>query len=501
LLRIEPSLDSIDVERGDIVRLFESVNSPLINLRESGPGETSAVVISSITVEGQYQLFVHLAQAEKSGVCVYVCEPPTLTREQCKMEVVEAVRFLESMGFRMIDRQFTDLSIMQQLRLMERLGIFDSRPSSKPDFRGVSQVVRASSIRPSRPDHGMFGGFSAKPREQLRGANPLHDELGPIRTPLSGVAPANKPEETEDPLESLAQVNAADGDLPHFEENDAAGWEDEETGQDLENSMMKLGRLLSTFTLLFALSGIGCTKLPPTNPPVTPAIQTQLDIGHEHLKQGRWRSALQVFQQIIVDSGNARDAHYGSSLAYIQLRRPQQAEEALRAAVKSDPKWSVAKNSLASLLVDRGACDEAVTMLDQVRNDIFYPTPWYADFHHARAKNCLGDRTQAIQSLQRLISGRPEFCAAYLQLAEFAVVEKQFDVAVRSCESFTVSCENNKLIKPYLTEEHSCMCAFWAGRAYVGLGDVESARSEFMACKSSGDYGKRSREALDLLND
>ena len=507
MLKIEPGLDSISVERDDIVRLFESVNSPLINLRDSGPGETSAAVVSSMTVEGRYRLFVHLEQKEKGGICIYVCEPHALTREQCKMEVVEAVRFLESMGFRMIDRQFTELSIMQQLRLMERLDIFDSRPASKPDFRGVSQVIRASTIRPTNKDRNLFGGFTSQQREHLAGAGLVVEDSTGMTTPISVVTPGPMREESDihvpgESFESIRRVRSEDVLSTTTEERQASSnWDDEDTGQDVEDSKMRLGRLLSTFVLLFSLVLGGCAKVPPTITPVTPAVQTQLDIGHEHLKYGRWRAALQVFDGIIQDGGNTRDAHYGSALSYIQLQRSESAEKHFREAIKNAPKWSVAKNSLASLLIDRGVCDEALLLLDTVRKDIMYPTPWYADFHYARAQACEGDRVAAMYSLQKLIAGRPEFCAAYLQLAEYAVGEKKFEVAIRGCESFTAVCENNKRINPYLTDEHSCMCDFWAGRAYVGLGDVESARSEFMACQSSGDYGTRNRQALDLLND
>lgn len=501
MLRVELDLFAIDVGRDDIVSLFESVNSPMVNLRDSGAGQTLATVISSITVEDRFQVFVHLSQINTDTVCVYCCEPPELSQRECQSELTKALEFLETMGFRMIDRQFSDLSIMAQLKLMERLAVFTVRPSSKSDFRGVSKVVRGNEIVSPSFQRSWFGGLSTDEHERL-----LHNASGSSESTDKGHELAD---DSAEGLRANSVVHVLNDVLePGYRSGASAGaqpppaWDDaEETGQDREQAMLKLGRLLSTFGLILSLCLGACSKTPRPNAPVPPAIQTLVDIGNEHLKQGRWRVALQVFQEVLRERGNTRDAFYGQGLAYIQLGRAESAEASFRDAIRVDPKWSIAKNILAKMLVDRGLCDEARQLLDEVRKDIFYPTPWFADFHSARALACQGDRGAAIRRLQTLSAGRPEFCVAYLQMAEYAVLDKQYELAVRGCETFTKACENNKYIKPYLTAESSCMCAFWAGRAYAALGDVESARSEFLTCNSTGDYGKRSREALDLLDD
>ena len=374
---------------------------------------------------------------------------------------------------------------------------FGREVSTKTDFAGVSRVVHRSAIRATRRTQPYVAGsslqaYEAASTESLSAQSPMPAELPSEVFELEEIVP------TKDAMGAIGHS----GYLPDVEDESIEHWDEERTGQD-DGALMRLGRLFSTFLipLVLWMNSANCAQVTQKSKALSPAAQTQIDIGHEHLKHSRWRAALLVFENVIRVNGSARDAHYGAALAYIQLGKIELAEGQLREAVKADNSWSAAKNSLASLLVDQNRCDEAVQLLEEVRADIMYPTPWYADFHYARAQACRGERKKAVLGLQKIVTGRPEFCAGYLKLAEYAVVEKQFEVALRGCEQFESVCEGNKRIKAYLTEEHSCMCDFWAGRAYLGLGDIESGRSEFLSCRSDGEYGQRARKALELLNE
>jgi len=491
LLRVEPNLKQLAIERASIVRLFVSQNSPLINLEGIGVGSTSAVVVLTITSEGQFQVFAHLGQSETTDAYVYVCEPEFIDKAHTRAEFDEGVRFMESLGLDMMDTKFEEQSLIEQTRLLGGLAAFPNQVSTKKDFAGVSRVVHRSALRASRRTKPSSMQDSSQ-AEAVTSKVPLDRALS------SEVLLREKLVSTTD---ATGAIDPTDN-LPDLEDESMEHWDDERPGRD-NGAIMRIGRLFSTFLfpllILFGLSN--CAQVTQKNKTLSPASQTQIDIGHEHLKHSRWRAALQVFEGVIRVNEGARDAHYGAALAYIQLGQLALAEEQLRNAIKADADWSVAKNSLASLLVDQNRCDEAIKLLEKVRADIMYPTPWYADFHFARAMACRGQRAEAVLGLQKLVTGRPEFCAGYLKLAEFAVVEKQFEVALRGCEQFQSVCEGNKRIKAYLTEEHSCMCDFWAGRAHLGLGDIESGRSEFLSCRSNGEYGRRVRRALELLNE
>ena len=499
MLRVEPALKQLAIERASIVRLFVSQNAPLIKLDGIGVGSTSALVVLTITADGKFQVFAHLGQRETGDAYVYVCEPEFIDERHTKAEFDEGVRFMESLGLNMVDTKFEELSLIEQTRLMENLTAFQTQVSSKTDFAGVSRVVHRSAIRASRRTKP----YPAKIAPNAQTTDSSQTESMAARSPIQGEVTSEvfALEDVVSTSESMGAVGPT-GYLPDVEDESIEHWDDERTGRD-DGALMRIGRLLSTFLIPFVVlfSSVNCAQVTQKNKTLSPAAQTQIDIGHEHLKHSRWRAALQVFEGVIRGNGGARDAHYGAALAYIQLGQMALAESQMRDAVKADSSWSVAKNSLASLLVDQNRCDEAIKLLDEVRADIMYPTPWYADFHYARAQACRGDRKQAVLGLQKIVTGRPEFCAGYLKLAEYAVVEKQFEVALRGCEQFQSVCEGNKRIKAYLTEEHSCMCDFWAGRAYLGLGDIESGRSEFLSCRSDGDYGRRIRQALELLNE
>jgi predicted Zn-dependent protease len=266
-----------------------------------------------------------------------------------------------------------------------------------------------------------------------------------------------------------------------------------------KESLQRLGRFLSTFGWIAALAATADCATPLKSGELTPELQTQVEIAEQHLAHGRFAEAVQTLTPVIEESPRAHVALHEMGLAYVYLGRWSDAEGYLRRAVDAEPKYSIAKNTLANLLIEQRRCGEAVPLLEEVQKDIFYATPELAEHNLARAEHCLGKSKEAMRRLENLVLRRPQFCRGYLTLADVAAEAKVPEVTIRACEHFTAQCEQAEDVKKYVSPEHSCLCYLRKGLAYAALGDVEAARQSLSSCESDGAYGRECRRSLQLL--
>ncbi|MEL6186957.1 MAG: tetratricopeptide repeat protein, partial [Myxococcota bacterium] len=157
------------------------------------------------------------------------------------------------------------------------------------------------------------------------------------------------------------------------------------------------------------------------------------------------------------------------------------------------------KNELAVILVERRACDEAQTLLAAVLDDVFYPTRHFAEHNLARAEACSGNVEAAVERLTSLTSKRPKFCLAYLTASEVASRAQLHEETVEACESFRENCERDAEIGTKIPDALKATCDLRKGRAYMALGDVESARTAFERCRSAEKTRAACHDALELL--
>jgi Tfp pilus assembly protein PilF len=469
MLRIDGTLDHLPVPRADVVTLLESVNAPVVHIPAHGVAATQAYVVGARVAPQRFRLYVYLRQPDNgASVTIYVSDPAELTAEQYQLEQAEAVRFLESMRFEMRDSGFSRLDPPSQHELMVTIGLFHGQRRSVVDL--VEPVVSTA------PDE-IFGGLSTAERAAMREAG-----LPAPSSPAPAV-PEPDPDPAAVPSPAPARRAVSSGAA-------AAG-------------AARLGRLLSTFAVLAALGvgAEGCVASQGREPPTEAAVQTQVDIGNQQLGSGNFPAAIQTFEAILVDAPTNRDAHYGLGIAYLSLERPEEAERNLRRTIEVAPDWSVAKNTLATLLIQSNRCTEARELLQKVLNDIFYPTPEFAEHNLARAEACLGQVPEAVRRLDKLLTKRPQFCLGYLTLAELSAQAKQPETTISACDRFTRQCEENEHVRSMVDPEHSCLCYFRKGMAFAELGDVESARASFMSCRSTGTWGQECRRSLGMLPD
>lgn len=499
MLKVDVNLTHLSSAPDDVITLLESINLPLVSIPNVGTAPTQAYVIGLRNGNGTFTVVVCLRQADNDVNLIYVSEPRELTVEQFRFEEAEGRRFVESMGFLMNDLAVRSLIPETRAKLVQRIAVFARSGASTLDLVEVADDAAPAPVPISMdlPD-AIFG---AVPRQQEESLRRMQLVQG---SPIGGISPEE----------------AITGDHPSFvsARPSAAGRQGYSQGPTSTNPSMRpltppqeppaepplsaealarLGRFLSTFVLL-ALLPFQCVHTPPGK--LSPELQTQVDIAQQQLAQGQWAEAIKTLTPVIEEAPRAHEALHSMGLAYLYLSRPSQAEGYLRRSIEAEPKSSVAKNTLAALLIEQRQCEEAEQLLLQVVEDIFYPTPEFAEHNLARAEHCLGRPVEAIRRLEALVLRRPQFCRGYLTLADMSSEQSQPEMTIRACEHFTVQCERHEELKNFVSPEHSCLCYLKKGLAYAQLGDVEAARLALQSCTSDGAYGRECRRYLQQLN-
>ena len=459
MLKVDASLNHIPAGREHVIALFESINQPLVNIPSYGTAPTGAFVLGTRNEYGYYTVFVYLYQQETRAVVVYISEPRNLTAESYRGEEQEAIRFVESMGFMIDNIHFPTLAPSEQEAVMARIPLF--RPP-EPTMNLYEMVDDShTSFPPIKSQPGMdamFGGMSREDGDVFRRAG-LQQPMQPM--------PAQAPRMPSSP-----------------------------------DALAKLGKLLGTFVLLGCIaSQWSCQSggAKGTSFEDQRKIDSHNDLGNQHLRTGQIGEAIQSFDLVLeMDDHNAL-ALRGKGMAFLRLGRIDEAEAFYRKAIAADPTWSEPKNELAIVLIETKRCEEAEGLLGEVKKDILYPTPEFAEHNLARAIECQGRDREAVSMLEGLVLKRPQFCLGYLTLAQLASRTQQHQATIDACDGFFTNCVQNEKISPQISPDHSAMCYLKKGMAHAAIGDVESARACFKRCQTSGTFGPECRRSLNLL--
>jgi Tfp pilus assembly protein PilF len=492
VLKVDASLNHIPAGREHVIALFESINQPLVNIPSFGTAPTGAFVLGTRNEYGYYTVFVYLHQQETRAVVVYISEPRNLTAELYRTEEQEAIRFVESMGFMIDNIHFPTLAPSEQEAVMARIPMFRPPEQTMNLYDTVEDSHTSFPPIGSQPGgrmtDAMFGGMSAQDGDVFRRMGlepkPSPPTLNPPSNPFQ-FSPPSQPQYSPPPQ---PQFN-----LPAPQKPPALSPE----------ALARIGKLLGTFALLGSLAMTGSCQSGGAGGVRSiedrKTIESHLDLGNQHLVRSQIAEAIQNFDVVLTLDETNRDAFRGKGMAYLRLGRFQEAEDFYRKAMTSDPSWSEPKNELAVLLMETKRCAEAEELLMQVRTDIFYRTPEFAEHNLAKALECQGRDQEALGILEDLVLKRPTFCLAYLTLAQLAARTKQPEATIDACEGFFTNCEQNEEIKEQISPEHVAMCYLKKGTAHAALGDVESARASFKRCQTSGTYGSECRRSLNLL--
>lgn len=220
-------------------------------------------------------------------------------------------------------------------------------------------------------------------------------------------------------------------------------------------------------------------------------IDGLLNIAAAAINEGDHIMALETLNQVReLDASNPR-AYHLYALAYLGKQEIGLAEHAARQAIRLDPKYSIAKNTLGKILIDLGKFTEAESELKQAAGDLLNRE---AD----RAKLNLGILYQKTMKpdlaeywLKRAAEDRSAMaCVAHYQLGKIHLEKNELPLAERSFRMSTKgTCSG-------MTETHLAV-----GQTLTRLRRYDEARAKFIEIQRLFPGTEASEKAFEYLRE
>jgi hypothetical protein len=121
---IHPEIKSIQVGRENIVTIIESINSPMVAAANKPLEPAKAFILGLRNPSGHFSIYIYLHLLQSKECLIYLHDPPEIPMESYHDTELDALQFVESMGFMVDNVNFRNLSPDQQSTLMSELPMF-----------------------------------------------------------------------------------------------------------------------------------------------------------------------------------------------------------------------------------------------------------------------------------------------------------------------------------------------------------------------------------------
>ena len=156
-------------------------------------------------------------------------------------------------------------------------------------------------------------------------------------------------------------------------------------------------------------------------------------VGDFYLRNGDLAEALRQYKEGVAADPKQKATYQKRMIEVLmrQNKRPEAAEVAA-AILKDNPKDTDARGLQASLLLDRGEVQKAISELQSVVNAA--GDNFVARYNLGRAHVARGEWEQARQQFAEAVRLRPDYLPARLALAQLQVTRAQYDLALKSVD-------------------------------------------------------------------
>jgi len=261
-------------------------------------------------------------------------------------------------------------------------------------------------------------------------------------------------------------------------------------------ALLRLFHASFTFALLVAFGCLaaGCEDRGPIAPTVSPErhSETEYDVARDYFFKAQPRLALDhIHNAIRFNPENAKALYFASAIQLffcsgkLELLDPDcrlgDAEDFVRRALKSDPNFREAKNTLGQVLILEKRYAEAIDVLAPLTKDPSFESSYLAWGNLGWAQTLSGQIDQGIESLKNSIT-EPRFCVGHYRLG--VAYQTKGDLAAAE-QSFTSAVSVD-------APECRGLQDAWAARGAVRmrLGKGADARVDFEKCRDlSPDTG------------
>jgi Tfp pilus assembly protein PilF len=166
-----------------------------------------------------------------------------------------------------------------------------------------------------------------------------------------------------------------------------------------------------------AVAALGCASTGKTSPEDAAKAKSRMEIGSDHLHNGR--SALALREFLAAEKLDPRNAQvqYALADAYLARGKRDLAEQHARRSLELFPDYHDARLFLAGLLLLERRYADAIPECDRLIDDPTYESPWSALTNRAWAEFKLGQVDRSRETLALAREYRQDYWPATLALA------------------------------------------------------------------------------------
>ncbi len=130
MFKPEPGVTFVPTTREQVVAIVEGINQPQVSIPGKPSQQVSGHLCGIRNGNGSFSIYVGLFLPSPGENVVYVHDRRQLTADEYPDVEVEALQFLESMGFMLDNLNFRNLSPEAQAETLKRIPLFTRTPGA-----------------------------------------------------------------------------------------------------------------------------------------------------------------------------------------------------------------------------------------------------------------------------------------------------------------------------------------------------------------------------------
>ena len=206
-----------------------------------------------------------------------------------------------------------------------------------------------------------------------------------------------------------------------------------------------------------------------------------IELGFREDNAAQVTQGREIAQAVLAEEPSNGGALFVIAKLHLAEKRPDEAVQALRAAIDVKPSWAEAHFLLGTALAAAGERTAARTELAralELDKSLHEARRVLTDVHAA-----LGEHEYAIEEGRRYLRANPESAAARVRVAQSLMLMGEFDQALEEVESIDES-------------QRDVQINYAIGRIYLAKRDHENARKYLLAARQHATLSPRLQEEV-----
>jgi tetratricopeptide (TPR) repeat protein len=382
---IHTEIKSIQVDRENIVTIIESINSPMVAAANKPLEPAKAFILGQRNPSGLFSIYVYLHLLQSKECLIYLHDPPEIPMESYHDTELEALQFVESMGFMVDNANFRNLAPEQQVALMEQLPMFVE-------------------------DLEVFARQQTAWRE---GGEPAEEEGADAVELLDDVVELQELADAAEEQPARVRVVSPEG-------------------------VAKIVKLFSSFCWLVIFTLLGCATGPTAK--IIRQAEISYDLGVNEFRAGRLTEALKNFIESSRLNPEFARAHNGLGLVYHLMGDPANALAHFKKALELKPDYSEVLNNMARVYIGQNRFRLAIPLLRKALQDVFLKERYLAESNLGWSLFQVGEEDEGLKRVRNAVAQNERYCVGYEYLGLMHKSRKEYQKAIREFAELTERC-------------------------------------------------------------